>query len=385
MGRNLKTSIPIAVYEGPNIRQKSDRIEELESIRGLAALLVVFFHIPKWNSFLNIGIIDNGYLMVDVFFVLSGFVIFSAYADRLNSGRDLARFQFLRFGRLYPTHLIFLLVFSLIEVGKYIATRKLGVQSVRVVPFSENGPIAFVQQLLLLQSIGPTGNALSFNGPAWSISVEFYTYLIFGILAILFKSGKEYAFFLVAFASITLLANRNTYGCEDLLRCLCGFFFGCLTASGIKSSKLRLPTYAPDFIFVSIILFLQCKSSNEYDVAIYFLTAALIVSILLSENGVLKNILRLRVLVWLGLISYSVYMSHTFVLWVTSNLFKRVLKRPELMSPDGKWVLQLSTGEAFGAFLIFAFLVVLVGWISYSWIEKPMREKSRRFASVKLN
>lgn len=84
------------------------RIEELESVRGVAALLVVFFHIPKWNDILYVNIINNGYLMVELFFVLSGFVMVSAYSERILSVRDLVRFQFLRLGRLYPVHLIFL-------------------------------------------------------------------------------------------------------------------------------------------------------------------------------------------------------------------------------------------------------------------------------------
>ncbi len=88
--------------------QNAIKIEELESIRGLAALLIVFHHIPKWNPILDTKIINNGYLMVELFFVLSGFVIFSAYANKIGDKRDLLRFQFLRFGRLYPVHLLFL-------------------------------------------------------------------------------------------------------------------------------------------------------------------------------------------------------------------------------------------------------------------------------------
>lgn len=68
------------------------RIEELESIRGLASLLVVFFHIPKWNALLNIAIINNGYLMVDLFFVLSGYVIHSSYAGKIMNKINLFRF-----------------------------------------------------------------------------------------------------------------------------------------------------------------------------------------------------------------------------------------------------------------------------------------------------
>lgn len=57
------------------IYPNSAKIKELESIRGLAAFLVVFYHLPKWNPILDIRLVNNGYLMVHLFFVLSGFVI----------------------------------------------------------------------------------------------------------------------------------------------------------------------------------------------------------------------------------------------------------------------------------------------------------------------
>ena len=82
-------------------KESSGKIEELESIRGLAALLVVLFHMPAWNMSLHeMRFIQDSYYMVDLFFVLSGFVMNLNYGDRLHNGRDLARFQFLRLGRL---------------------------------------------------------------------------------------------------------------------------------------------------------------------------------------------------------------------------------------------------------------------------------------------
>ena len=106
----------------------------------------------------------------------------------------------------------------MLEVAKYIATIKLGVQDVRSTPFSENNLSALSQQIFLAQALGPTGNASTFNGPAWSISVVFYTYLIFGLSILLFRQQKKYIFFIVAFVSIALLATQNTYGlkiCSD--------------------------------------------------------------------------------------------------------------------------------------------------------------------------
>ena len=170
-----------------------------------------------------------------------------------------------------------------------------------------------------------------------------------------------------------------------MLRWLGGFFIGCLTASVIKKIKIKLPSYSSAILFISIILFLQLKSSNDFNIAIYFLTSALITTIMLSNGGVVKNILKHKILVWLGLISYSVYMSHTFVLCVISNIFKWILKRPELQNSDVKFILQLTTFDTYAAILVVIFFVVLVSWVTYLKIEKPMREKLRRFAFSKLN
>ena len=61
---------------GYKMSNDSRKIYELESMRGLAALLVVFYHLPKWNPILDIKIINNGYLMVELFFVISGLDVY---------------------------------------------------------------------------------------------------------------------------------------------------------------------------------------------------------------------------------------------------------------------------------------------------------------------
>src|SRR6218665_3058891 len=83
---------------------------QLESLRGLAALLVVFYHLPPWwIGYQNVPLISNCYLMVDLFFVLSGFVIALNYEHKLKSWSQLGHFTRLRFVRLYPVHLVFLI------------------------------------------------------------------------------------------------------------------------------------------------------------------------------------------------------------------------------------------------------------------------------------
>jgi peptidoglycan/LPS O-acetylase OafA/YrhL len=363
------------------------KINELESLRGLAALLVVFFHVPKWNSFLKVGIINNGYLMVELFFVLSGFVIFNAYSNNIKSTRDLLRFQFLRFGRLYPVHILFLLIFLLIEVAKYIAQSAFGIVSPNSQPFRENNVTALIQQIFLVQAIGPSGSPLTFNIPAWSISVEFYTYLIFGCVVLLFdRNGYRYFIFAVmAIASIVLLAAAATFGFEDMLRCLAGFFIGCLTAVAVKNTKLKVSRFASVILFLAVIAFLQFKPSQSYDIAIYFLTAGLLGALVLQKNGLLNSVLRFNIFVWLGSISYSLYMSHAAVEWVANQIFRVVLKVPEVVAPSGRSIPQLS---GFKAILGVSFIVILsfaVSSLVYQFVEKPMRKASREFAFSRLN
>lgn len=100
---------------------RQERLTELESLRGFAALIVVLFHMPQWYPpFHAIPLIRNGGYMVDLFFVLSGFVITRAYCDRIRTEKDIIRFQLVRLGRLYPVHLLFLLLFLGIEITRHL-------------------------------------------------------------------------------------------------------------------------------------------------------------------------------------------------------------------------------------------------------------------------
>ena len=367
-----------------NHYQSFTKIEELESVRGLAALLVVFFHIPKWNPLLEIGIINNGYLMVELFFVLSGFVIYKAYAKKIISKKDLIRFQFLRFGRLYPVHLLFLIAYIFIEIAKYLAQEKFGITSVNSQPFVENNLIALFQQIFLIHAIGPTGHELTFNGPSWSISVEFFTYLLFGASILFVPKSKDILFFLLALISLITLATQSTFGFGVLVRCFAGFFIGCLTATITDKISIILPSYISSLIFLTIVVFLQIKIPQKYDLMIYFLSSALIASLVLSKKGMLKNFLNLKFLTWLGSISYAVYMSHSAIIWTINNFIRVILRKPELII-GGQSIPQLSEINTFIAGALIVTLVLLVSKLVFDFIEKPMRKKSRSFAFNKLN
>lgn len=344
------------------------KIEELESLRGLAAIVVVFFHIPRWQPWLDIGLINNGYLMVELFFVLSGYVIYHAYDGRISSTRDLARFQFLRFGRLYPVHMVFLLGFLLLEVGKVFVANDVRISNP---PFEKNSLTALLQQLLLVQAIGPTGNAYTFNTPAWSISTEFYTYLLFATIVLIVPRIRHTIFgVLTAGAFVMTLLLGNTEGAMIFL-CLTGFFVGCLLCALLRRVPFTLPSWSFPVCLAGFVLYLSIKAPQEADWLIFPFSGILLVALLRSKPSRMTRWMRARVLLWLGEVSYSVYMSHSLVISLVLLLMKRGMGGNNLLSPSATIVVVA----------ICVGLVLVVSHCCYRWLEVPLRDRSREIAA----
>ena len=97
------------------------KIKFLESIRGISALVVLLFHLKDTTNSILIHnfLILNGKIFVDFFFVLSGFVIAHSYSSKIHTSIDLLKFKFKRFLRLYPLHILTLIMFIFIEWTKY--------------------------------------------------------------------------------------------------------------------------------------------------------------------------------------------------------------------------------------------------------------------------
>lgn len=360
----------------------ADKIVALESVRGIAAMLVVIHHMPAWyTGFYDIRFIRNCYLLVDLFFVLSGFVIYTAYGDRIRSWGELARFQFLRLGRLYPVHLLYLAVFVGFEFAKYFAQNNYGVTMPNTAPFKESGGTALIEQIFLAQAIGPTGNALTFNGPAWSISVEFYTYLIFGLIVLFAHRIKHVIFFVLTAICVALLFNKTTFGSTDLLRCLAGFFLGCLVAAKGRNVDSRISAVAAAAASAALFIFLSLNTDSRFDSVIDLLTAVLILGLANSERGGLHSVLQWGGFRWLGAISYSIYMSHTAVIWTVNQVFRVVLKRPVLFLGD-RMTPQLSALETIAAYAFVVICVLLVSQATFTLVENPLRQKSRKLIAA---
>lgn len=138
----------------------------LEALRGVCALLVALYHAAWASHIAMLPIVRNGWLFVDFFFVLSGFVMTHTYwrgAARISTADDGREFMVRRFFRLYPTHLIaYLAAFLVVWLGELL--RAQGQASAIATMFSLDS----LKTLLLLQTIVPTQT--TFNTPSWSIS-----------------------------------------------------------------------------------------------------------------------------------------------------------------------------------------------------------------------
>lgn len=371
---------------------KKNKIDELESIRGLAALIVVMYHIPSWNAFFHhIPLIRGGGIMVDLFFVLSGFVIYTAYGNKLTTGTEFFRFQFLRFGRLYPVHLLFLLVALAIETLKYVLQTYYGIESHTKAPFVENNFAAFVREIFLVKAFWPNETAMSFNSPAWSISAEFYTYILFALVVLFFSRLKIVIFAAIAAVSIYILFALNPENYNFMLRCWAGFFVGCLTAYALQQNKTTIRKHVSSMDIWSwmsiwaipltmVILVWIASTASGYSGSalwVYPVSGLLIAAITLSPENTFKQVLSHRWLVWLGTVSYSLYMSHGAVLWGYQQVIRVLFHRPEFMVNQISTP-QFSPFEATILIVVFLAISLLVSQATYQLVEKPFREASRR-------
>jgi peptidoglycan/LPS O-acetylase OafA/YrhL len=359
----------------------------LESLRGIAAFLVVLYHLPPWTDAIYwVPPIRHGYLMVDFFFVLSGFVLYHSYGNRLASATDLRRFVALRLGRLYPTHLLFILPFFFIELAKYAAFVHNGTTGSGPPPSLASIGTTLVANLLLLQGLGLNSNVPAFNFPNWSISVEFYAYLVFGFSVLLLprRGFVVFSIGLVAFC-LALLLGTSVGATEfhNMLRCLVGFFAGCCVRMAFEFIKRRRLHLDWPLLAALIALIPLCAGWQKSVPAPWweYLTvpaaAALVITLPLTPSSIVNRIMLSRPLRWLGAISYSLYMCHALVQWIARQACRVLLHQTEVVI-DGISTSRLSTGQAWIAYPAVIAATLLLAHVAHVYVEEPLRALTRR-------
>lgn len=308
------------------------RLLALESLRGIAALSVAFLHLNIGSHFNN-NFVDNAWIMVDFFFVLSGFVISLSYIDKIASAHALYIFQKKRFLRIYPLHLIMLFAFVGLEIARIASGMLIGVNVSGDAFAAPNDIFAIFANIFLLQNfLIPTS---TFNYPSWSISSEFYTYLIFALLVFLTKSKRRLFILLIPLIILSgiLLSKVGMEPVTNIsgpLRCLYSFLIGVFTyfvfdktRNLISLSTSFLATLLLTTSVVVITLFVDTDFDYLELIPILFGLTILCIS-LTNQDTIINKILSINWLVYLGTISYGIYMIHAYI-WLIINIAMRRL------------------------------------------------------------
>ncbi|MCP3460070.1 acyltransferase [Bradyrhizobium sp. CCGUVB23] len=363
---------------------QSRRYVALDGLRGIAAVLVVFYHLQVSNHFTHNLFFRNGYLAVDLFFLLSGFVISSSYSHRIKSMPDAMRFIGLRFFRVYPMHLATLLVLLGLEFLKlYSQSSGIITASDRPAFTGPNSWASFIANLGLVQGLG-IFNYLSWNAPSWSISCEFAAYLVFALTAAggLFRSKILILLLSLAglggfcFVAFTHGDLNSTYDL-GIVRCLAGFFIGACIFQTTQDS--RFPKLSQTFISsgqLTLVLLFFLIAGTISDAKIVAVVPVFIGWVLLfqSDTGILARVLTTPAVQYLGKISYSVYMVHYVFLYVEAIVLKRIFGIPSLFDST-MHVPVFQTDRWTGDFILAASLIgiVVISGITFRLIETPSR------------
>lgn len=347
----------------------------LTALRGIAAWYVVFYHVRTSSADLLppvvLQIFAKGYLAVDFFFLLSGFVIWLSYRDRIaeNGIGAIPRFLARRFARIYPLHFVILcgaILFALLLAAT-------GRSSPEAYPWHE-----LPLHLLLIQNWGFT-TELSWNDPAWSISVETAAYLMFPLIALGTDWRAVSTPILLALIGLLAMALHGFFLAMDapildsaitqtgLLRCLIQFMIGtilCALWLRWRDRPARMATLALGVTATIGALALAGYMPETLAVPLAFSGILLAGALTANMAG---NPLAARPLHYLGEISYATYLSH-FLLFI---LFKLLFVN--------------ETGQIGAAALTgFLILVLVVSIALYHGIERPAQRYLNRHFDERL-
>ena len=369
-------------------------LPNLTALRGIAALLTVLFHVDIVLSSFGGHLVDGAissilkrmYLMVDFFFVLSGFILCYVYSKSFVSsvkGQDFKKFTVARFARIYPLHL-----FSLLLTTLFLFLLHQWGAKVSPILDAENSVYSFITNLFLLHSMN-LHQWFTFTHASWSISTEWWMYMLFPFLVGPFmklsKPGRFVIFALcivgylvIGYVLVPLVAipdalsflkvppfSLNVAYQFGFCRCMVGFVMGMIVYSGYKGDwSKRL--FSSGYTFLVLISGLAlCMHFGVLDI----FTVLFFPCILLSAaygNQRLNTVLASKPLQRLGDWSFSLYLIHQPFLYQGVALLGNPEKTGIVVPKMGMFISWVSC-------LVFVAFILFVSYLSYRFIEVPAR------------
>ncbi|MFR9803222.1 acyltransferase family protein [Pseudonocardia sp. RS010] len=371
----------------------SGRVElrALTGLRAAAAAWVVLFHfhftaLPgvEWVNGVLGPLITQGALGVDLFFVLSGFVIAYTYLEQLGprlSAGSTGRFVWARACRIWPAYALVLHMFGIWLVARavYGSDPDIAFQAVQPVL----SPGEWLQQVVMVQMWGdPYLDGASWVGPTWSISAEWLAYLLFPLLAVVFHRMRDLPVGVLAAGALALMTpiaaaylttGSPYYPWSWLVRVLCGFGAGILTYLVVRRLRHRpdlgraasaVATATPVLIAVGLLAGELVAPGRGGAVLVLF--PVLVGALALADRGPACWLAR-PAMVHGGRISYALYLIHIpmfEVYWLGLRRYGG-FGGSTLLAADG------ALAHVLGLAVLGA--TVPAAHLLYRWVEEPAR------------
>jgi peptidoglycan/LPS O-acetylase OafA/YrhL len=384
-------------------------LSNLTPLRGIAALLTVIFHVDIVLSIFGgrlLGradseLISRMYLMVDFFFILSGFImchVYAKYFDQSVNGQNFKKFAIARFARVYPLHIfsMFLTTFFLFLLYQWGA---------QVTPLldAENSVFSLVTNMFLLHSMN-VHEWFTFTHASWSISVEWWMYMVFPFLVAPFlrlsKPGRLLVvglciigYLVIGFVLVPLVTVPDSLSFLrgdgaaafkldvsyqfGFFRCLFGFVIGMMVYLAWKDNWAKKLFSSGYTVLILLAGLFTCMHFAVLDViSVLFFPFILLAAA--YGNRYMDLILGTKPLQKLGDWSFSIYLIHQPFLYQATALMQNPQK-------TGFELSNVSLGTSWLICIGFIVFLLFVSYLSYRFIELPSRNYiNRRWGKEKV-
>ena len=369
--------------------------------RALPPLMIVLFHFSEGHHYSGLPWLDlavtRGYLWVEFFFVLSGFILTHVYGAKLAqlfSRRGYKDFLRARLIRLYPLHLAVLLILAAQLALVRMLAHAGGYGSIYDIIYHPNMSLkGFVLSVLMVHSWN-TMNTLTWNGASWFVSVEFALCLLFPLFVWLAhgKTWRGFALVATGLAGVILLDLTSKHGLDitfqnGVLRGLSDFAVGVGLAVLFRSARTAI---IPAFVHSGLQLILLGTlglaiydtgwSHTRLDIFTVLPIMALVFA-LAFDKGLLAEALKTRLPQMLGVWSYAIYMGQTVWLQAIRVFEQRLYPTPDTMVAGTRFSTLIWWLEP--ALLV----LVCIGWGAAlaTGIEHPATAFLKRHFAAKLD
>lgn len=315
-------------------------------IRGVAVLLVLFSHLDNYKMFviwpLSFTPIGSaiGQLGVDLFFLLSGYLIWASARQILSKPMGICQYAIHRFTRIYPLYILCIL--SIVACANMFIGNKQPVVNVEII----------LRHLFFLQDFSPNVSR-TLNSPFWSLTHEFLFYLSVPLIYLL----KPTRVFFIVSIFVTQLMVACLVNIHPFVNYWCLFAIGILVQQEKKLLNSVLNSILLWVMTVAVFFHYPIVKSTFF----VFVYSLLIFNLLMQAS--FKHWI-FKPLIGLGIVSYSVYVWH----YVLIHLISPYVKNVHLMiAPVEPW---FPFGVAMEALFLIVF-ILLFSTMSYLLIEKP--------------